>query len=516
MPLTDIRVDDEGILAKVRREAVVDVLFDGRRIFSYWPQRDGTRTGGGWLMPWPEALERFLDGVTELSLVEHATGEVLFRQEVRLGSGEGRIDYVDHQGRPLALDKYFKRSHTFESSSDVEPLMAAIGRVLAALEEHAGIEGFLAYGTLLGAVREGRLLGHDNDADLGYVSRFSEPADVIGESFRIQRALAAAGYTITRYSGAAFKVDVEEADGSIRGLDVFGGFLRDGMLHLLGEIRVPFERDWIFPLGTATLEGHEFPVPADTDKLLSATYGPSWRTPDPAFHFETPPSTYRRLNGWFRGFRTGRATWDRAYHPGSYDRGRGTSPLAVWVAEREPGMGSFVDVGCGRGRDVLHMAGLGVPSLGLDFQPRSFRFFELKLREEPDPNVTFRVCNLLELRHLGAATAYAARLPGPRVMMARHLLDVVPPEGRRALWTLAGRVLREPGDRLYLEFLTRAGTDGYTEDRHLEVLDPDVVLAELAGAGATVETREDADQTVDPVAPGAVASRTCRIVARWS
>ena len=42
-------------------------------------------------------------------------------------------------------------------------------------------------------------------------------------------------------------------------------------------------------------------------------YGASWRVPDPAFHFETPRSTHRRLNGWFRGIRILRNEWDRRY-----------------------------------------------------------------------------------------------------------------------------------------------------------------------------------------------------------
>ena len=123
-------------------------------------------------------------------------------------------------------------------------------------------------------MRGGRLIGHDSDADLGYVSDHTHPVDVVRESFRLQRALADMGYRISRYSGAAFKVDVVEADGSVRGLDVFGGFLADGNLHLMGEIRTPFRREWIFPLGTTTLEGRELPAPANTDEFLTATYGP--------------------------------------------------------------------------------------------------------------------------------------------------------------------------------------------------------------------------------------------------
>ena len=86
---------------------------------------------------------------------------------------------------------------------------------------------------------------------------------------------------------------------------MFGGFLMDGRLYLMGEIGDLFEESWIFPLATTTLEGRTFPAPADPDRLLTAMYGASWRVPDPAFHFEPPATTVRRLNGWFRGLRVG-------------------------------------------------------------------------------------------------------------------------------------------------------------------------------------------------------------------
>ena len=265
-------------------------------------------------------------------MVVHETGEQVFDGEVTLGSGSGRIEIVNRNGQPLSLDKSWRRVVTFDtrSAQNIEPLMHAIEVVLAALRD-AGIEAFLAYGTLLGAVREGKLLGHDSDADLGYVSRHTHPVDVIRESFRLQRALIGLGYRITRYSALAFKVDVDEGDGVVRGLDVFGGFLMDGNLHLMGEIREPFEESWIFPLGTTTLEGRTFPAPADPDRLLTATYGP-WRMPDPAFKFAPPATTVRRLNGWFRGLRVGRARWDRIYSRVLKGMPE-PSPFIHWVAE---------------------------------------------------------------------------------------------------------------------------------------------------------------------------------------
>ena len=208
--------------------------------------------------------------------------------------------------------------------------------MLSALLE-AGVDAFPAYGTLLGAIREQDFIGHDSDVDLGYVSRHTHPLDVIRESFRLQRYLRERGFSIDRYSAAAFKVEVLEADGAVRGLDVFGGYFLDGQLYLMGEIGTPFEEEWIFPLGTCTFAGRTLPAPARPEKLLEATYGPSWRVPDPAFHFDTPRTTYRRLNGWFRGTRTNRKMWDGRYSRGAGDAAADAPERAG--ATRSPGGG---------------------------------------------------------------------------------------------------------------------------------------------------------------------------------
>ena len=239
--------------------------------------------------------------------------------------------------------------------------------MLSALLE-AGVDAFPAYGTLLGAIREQDFIGHDSDVDLGYVSRHTHPVDVIRESYRLQRFLRERGYSIDRYSAAAFKVEVLEADGAVRGLDVFGGYFLHGKLYLMGEIGTPFEEEWIFPLGTCTFAGRTLTAPARPEKLLEATYGPNWRVPDPAFHFATPRTTYRRLNGWFRGTRTNRKVWDARY-----SRVRETLPpkrpseLARHVLQEEGAVARLVDVGAGRGADSLWFARKGVPTLALDY-----------------------------------------------------------------------------------------------------------------------------------------------------
>ncbi len=511
--VSSVSVDAEGIRARSRREVILDVSFDGRRIYSFWLHRDGTRAeSGAWLVPWPGSLHRFLTGTTRLGLTVHETQQVVFDEEVTLAGGSGRIAVVNAAGQPLSLDKSLRLVQTFDSRSEenVRPLLDAIDHVLRGLQE-AGLQPFLAYGTLLGAVRNGRLIGHDSDADLGYVSEHEHPVDAIRESFRVQRALTRAGYRITRYSALAFKVDVVESDGVVRGLDVFGGFMRDGNLHLMGEIRTPFKRAWVTPLGTATLEGRSFPVPADTDRFLTATYGRAWRVPDPAFHFATPRSTHRRFDGWFRGIRVRRPLWDRVYSRGPAPS-ETPSDLARWVAEREDVATPVVDLGCGTGSDALWLARRGTPVTGLDFVRRGFeRAEELATAEGLDAR--FLECNLLELRSTLATATLVGVDPGPRVVLARHLADHVSPLARRRAWT-AARMMLHDGGRLYVEFLVQRGDGRLARQQRIRVRKPAVVARELKALGATIVERE-AVRVPESDRTGGSPAKICRMVATW-
>jgi len=57
------RVDGDGVHLRAGEDTVVDVLFDGRRIWSFWTLRDSVDG----VAPWPPQLRRFLDGSTRLA-----------------------------------------------------------------------------------------------------------------------------------------------------------------------------------------------------------------------------------------------------------------------------------------------------------------------------------------------------------------------------------------------------------------------------------------------------------------
>lgn len=513
-------VDESGLRLRGEQDRPLDVCFDGRRILSFWWDRDSRAEGEDRFFAWPPALHRFLDGKAEVSLVDHTTGERLFSGTVQFGQGAGRVRVEDAQGNPMGLDKSMRLSRLFASRDPehLEPLLDAIGTVLAAVEG-AGLEPFLAYGTLLGAVRDGTFIGHDSDADLGYVSHHDHPVDVIRESFLLQRRLQRAGFTIHRYSGLAFKVSVRESDGNVRGLDVFGGFLREGNLFLMGEVGHPFRAEWLTPRSEVQLAKRVFPAPARPEKLLEVMYGESWRTPDPAFKFTTPDFASRRLNGWFRGTRVGLDNrWARFRdHPDGPPSGR-PSGFARWVRAHEPDLGpdrgTLIDLGCGNGTDALWFARSGVRTHGLDYFPRAFRRADLRARRRELP-VTFDWFNLDELRSVLVTGALLSREPGPHVITARHLADNTDDTGRANLLRLSRMLARDSG-RLYLEVRLRrlqSKGRGGSRGEHPGLA---ALLDQVAETGGVVEEHErvvhDLDDEPDrPNRPPALS----RMVITW-
>ena len=188
------------------------MLFDGRRIWSFWLHRDGehqrrraTSCRG------PRRCAASCTARRGCSVVEHVSGTVVYDEEVRLGDAASDADRRRQRPRAAAGHRQVAAARADlrhpQRRARRSRCSTRSRRCSAALQK-AGIDAFPAYGTLLGAVRGGKLIGHDSDADLGYVSEHTHPVDVVRESFRLQRALADMGYRITRYSGAAFKVDV--------------------------------------------------------------------------------------------------------------------------------------------------------------------------------------------------------------------------------------------------------------------------------------------------------------------
>lgn len=447
-PLT---VSERGLRAAVPTGTPLDVLFDGRRIWSLSIPTRMADASGMATIAWPDPLLPHLHGAVDIEIREHDTSRLVARSEVTLGTGTGRVTVADAEGRLLAMQKWGKLGRVFEdvTAAEKRAYLDQVDELLGILRDVCEVPAFLSYGTLLGAVRDGRLIGHDVDVDLGYLSRHTAPVDVMRESFAIERAVSErTGWRTARANGGFLQFFPSQPDGSTRNIDVFSCFTTEtGRLYQINDIGTKGDRSCVEPLGSVSLEGRRFPSPARPEVFLEAAYGKGWRVPDPTFQYRANP-TRRRIRMWVGGLREDRDRWTRFYRAHLDEIPTHPSPFGEWVAT-QLAEEAVVDIGCGNGRDVMHLARNGHRVTGLDIAPSAYRAAQTQARNE-SLDVDFRRVNLSSLRDVLLTGADVAAAPGPRAVLGRFVLHGLTSDGRDAFWRLTRMVLHE-GGRAFVE-----------------------------------------------------------------
>lgn len=103
------------------------------------------------------------------------------------------------------------------------------------------------------------------------------------------------------------------------------------------------------------------------------------------------PTSHERLHGrpWDASYRDGPAPWD-------IDR---PQPAVVRLADAGGFGGAVLDAGCGTGENALHVAGLGLPVLGVDVAVTALATARAKA-EARGLDVEFRTADALRLERL--------------------------------------------------------------------------------------------------------------------
>lgn len=487
-------VDHEHVEVLARVSGPVVVTFDGRYVWSFVPPRDGERTRRGWRVTWPEPLAPLLDGTARVQVRSQDEGDVLLDDPVAFRGNPAPLHLTDNHGHPLAVDRAGHLTRVFEQTDDDarRQVVEGAARALADLRDRVGVDAHLSYGGLLGAVREGRMIGHDSDLDLAYLSRHTHPADVVLEAYRIEREMRQLGWKVVRMSGADLKLFLPLPDGRTVHVDVFGAFHVGETFYQLGGRSGHLPREAVTPASTITLEGITLAAPQDPERVLEFLYGPGWRSPDPAFRSEDPLVGIRRLDNWLRGFRNHLVEWNEIFRYRRDQLPRTPSTFARWVGDQvEPGS-RVVDLGTGNGRDAVHLARRGHHVTALDYSGAAIRQTRRKLRRlEVEADV--RVLVLNDLRSVLLTGAELAREPRPPELYARELIGCLDADARANLWRLCGMTLRRGGS-LFLEFAATGPAPTPDPDdpttRLVSRLDAASVQAEIEARGGRVLTHE--------------------------
>ena len=417
----------------------LDVSFDGRRIFSV-DVEDLHTSESPVQLDWPAALAPHLTGRTRISISDSESGTQLSEVDVAFDDSAERTTVQDPAGVPLVVNKWGRLGASLEGlGPEVRRLI--VERSLALVDELKGfgLRPFVVGGTLLGGVRDGALLPHDDDADIAYLSEHTQPADVAVEAFAVGHRLAELGYEIQRHSATHMQLLFRDADESvIHYIDVFAAFFSDDgrinqPFHVRGEMRL----DQMLPFGTVTIEGSEFPAPADTNHWLTLNYDERWREPIPGFVLETPAETRKLFDGWFGGFNFQREFWDERFiRQRASERDTTWELGASWIAAQNLRSATVLDLGSGSGALSSRLSSTGRRVIACDYSSEALRLARLSGLETSHVNL-YRLNSLTAPRRLGIGAGFD--------VAANHLFEQVGHLGRANAFRLARMALRSGG-----------------------------------------------------------------------
>jgi len=345
-----------------------------------------------------------------------------------------------------------------------------------------GCDSFAIYGTMLGAVREGNFIGHDNDFDMVYVSRFSDPEGVKAEFARLCGRLIDSGYwlhpkkthTWVRRRGTKQKMDI-----------FFSWFDANGMFHLsYGYHGAPVGREGFEKLVPYKLGNREVMLPEASPGILEQTFGHGWRTPDRGFKHQSPS---RRIDKkyFLDQVRLSELYWKQFYRDNNVSDG---SQFAKFVAGRLDPSSTVLEIGSGTGRDAIFFAEHGHVVFGADRAAEGVQRASATAGER-SLKAAFHVVDASDESEL---SRFVESVPqsGPLVVYMRFFLHSIPVAVQELIFDVISRL--PPGFLLALEF--RTDKDAHQPktyaDHYRRFIEPGEVAASLKRRGFTIDFEE--------------------------
>ena len=472
----DISADTKRLtLAGPRFEpgTVLAVLLSGRRVWTFRaPEPDASAGTGVLEVPWPPALAERLTGRATVAV--QTGGIVVAETVVQFDGADEDFSLVEPgTGVPQVVNKWGRVARSFEGRdpSLLDEVFDEVQTLLTLVADRAGLELFVTGGTLLGPIRDGSLLPSDDDADLAYLSRHTNPSDVALESFALERTLTSAGYEVVRHSSGHLQLLFPGGTITDRFyLDVFTYFRCNGYFYGPFHVRQPQHLVPILPLRPIAVHGRMLPAPAEPARLLEAIYGPDWAEPDPAFAFDTPLEAARRFSAWLSHFDVDRENWEDR-HRALLQTGPppGPSQLGLAVAWELPAGSSVLDLGCGLGADALHLAATGHRVLAADFSRPALAYARAQ-SSLPEERLRYERVNLNSTRDAARLRRLAAELDGPVHVLARQVFDALNPLGWDTTMLLLRHILTAGGSAfLEVEIEGPQHLEAWTDYHHVDL-----------------------------------------------
>lgn len=157
-------------------QSLAYVFLGGRRVWTFRVEPEHWDRASSILhIDWPAALVPHLSGVSTARLEIRTTADSpathMAGGDLHFGDSPKELQLVDPRtGDELVLNKWGRLAKSFEAArAELQrAVLESAQGLVSLLNESFGLELFITGGTLLGLVRDGKLIANDDDADLAW------------------------------------------------------------------------------------------------------------------------------------------------------------------------------------------------------------------------------------------------------------------------------------------------------------------------------------------------------------
>jgi hypothetical protein len=147
-----------------------------------------------------------------------------------------------------------------------------------------GYELFLSHGTLLGMIRDGKLVPSDDDFDCAYFSKHTNSTDAFYELFKLGDVLKNNGVRVRFGTSGHLKASINDCE-----YDIMPTWCDHKHFCVSSYSAVPMRPTDVLPLINHDYHGLPYLTIAAPQRFLELNYGPHWRTPDPFYRSVRSP-----------------------------------------------------------------------------------------------------------------------------------------------------------------------------------------------------------------------------------